>query len=677
MPSGSSLMAVALMLTANTSSASRAINQFATKTQKKIHELSTKAKDLTSAAANNFKNAGIIAAPFIAATKEAINLESKIADVAKVVDVDFGSEAFGKLTQQAIDISNKFGNASTSVAELMAELAAGGVSSDKIGEVAIAANKISFAFDVAAGEAGKSFMIIRNAMNLSLEDTNKVMDAMNATTNKFGGKASELLNFMAQGGASVAQTLKVSGTDIQAFGNAFQVIGKSSGEAATTMDRFQKAILTNANLKKTFDDAGGGARGLLAILEKARRSGDAFSYLNARGVGAYSSNLAQLAANMNSSSGVKSQLKFLSNENNIAGSVNEEAERRMKTTGAQLDILKQKAINASIKLGDTLLPVVSDIARKMQPLINSFVDFVNKNPGVIKAVIGVALALASLRIITGVTQWFSAGMLTVRASILKVGSAFSAVTKLIMANPWMLIIAGIATAVFLIIKHWNKIKDFFSKLWTWVKKIFSTALKVIAALLINFTPAGLIYKHWFKIKAFFSRLWGGVKNVFLTAWEGIKAMLLNFTPVGLIMQHWSKITEFFTNLWAGVKNIFSSAYEWIKNSMVGKLIMKLVGGVKGAVSEVKGAIDYASKNNLSSTVNYVSDKAFGGATAMNMTPQLAPVRAGSRDQFSFAPVINVNGSISGADAQKLNAQMRRDFERQMADYQYNKQRKGF
>ena len=65
-----------------------------------------------------------------------------------------------------------------------------------------------------------------------------------------------------------------------------------------------------------------------------------------------------------------------------------------------------------------------------------------------------------------------------------------------------------------------------------VAAVFRSYIKLITALLIKFTPAGLIYKHWDKIKGWFSSLWGTLKELFNKGLEGIKFLFLNFTPRG-------------------------------------------------------------------------------------------------------------------------------------------------
>ncbi|RLJ31379.1 TP901 family phage tail tape measure protein [Chryseobacterium sp. 7] len=719
--------AVTLLLRADISGAESAIRQLdrsfsgtLSRINAQGQSLINKGKKMQEAGLSNMAGGAAMLAPLGLAVKQAIELESKIADVAKVTNDDFGSKGFTELTNNAIAVSNLYGGAATSVAELMAELAAGGVAKKEIDGVARSASKISFAFDMAAGEAAKGYMVIKNAMGITLKETDAVMDAMNAATNKFGGKASNLVTFMAKGGASVASTLKVSGTHMQAFGNALQVVGQSGEESATIMKRFQKAIIGNKELSAMFVKAGGGAKGLIAILEKAKASGNAFSWLNKRDVGEYSNAVAQLAANMDTATGVRNQLNFLSKNSNVTGSVQNEAQNRLKTTGAQLEILKQQTINAGIKIGGALLPSLMKLAQAAKPLIDNLSKWITENPKLVEGIVKIIAAIAALKIGVGALQFglgstittigkFITGGSKALSAISKfsstigphigktftvvgrvftsigpaaikaamglgkafrvIGIAFSTVSKLLIANPWILALTAIAAAAYLIYKNWDKISTWFSKLWTKVAAVFRSYIKLISALLIKFTPAGLIYKHWDKIKGWFSSLWGTLKELFNKGLEGIQFLFLNFTPQGLIYKHWSPITAFFQKLWDKVKEIFAKAIGWIKNSAIGQLISKILSGLQGAVSSTRSALDYASKNSLDATINHV-----GGTKAL---PQPKSYARNLNSSMSFAPVINISGSMDQITQQKLTAQMRRDFEKQMADYSHGQKRKGF
>ncbi len=704
MPAGTRL-AINLLLTADVSRAEKLIDQFTSKAGKRFAKMNLEATHRIQSGFAKFELGRQLIRPLEGMLTAAVAFEDKMADVAKVTNTDIGTKEFKLLEDSARSVSAHINRSAIEAGELMANLAAGGVAEENLERVAKQAGEIAVAFDVSAGEAGDAYMMIMNAMNLSEKQVSSTMDAMNALTNKFGGKASQLLDFMASGAAGVANTLKVSGENMQAFGNSFLVVGKNSAEAATIMERFQKAIFANSELSKIFTDADGGTAGLVAVLEAAKKSGSAYQWLAQRNLGAYASPLAQLAGNMDSERGLKNQLALLQDPANIEGSAHDEFLNRQKTTLEQFNRMKNTALNLGASLGETLIPALSDLLTKVNPLIERFAEWTKENPKLISGAVQIAaaagvasMAVGALQIafggagrllsqtalffiknkdgISGLSKVLDSNLVTALKSVT---SATLKMTMAALSNPYIVGAVAIAGAAYLIIKNWDKISAWFMKLWDKVKKIFSTAFKIIAALVINFTPAGLIYKHWDTISKWFKDIWDDVKIIFSAAWESIKELFLNYTPLGLVISHWDGIVDAFKDIWERVKDVFNAAGEAIKNSWIGRFASKLIGGVSGAVSSAKDLVSYASDHGLADVVARTGRNPATGFAPLAMPglPQPVPLAASSNDRFSFAPIFNISGSVDQQTANAITAQLRRDFELRLKDYEYNKRRRAF
>lgn len=620
-------------------------------------------------------------APIALATKQAVDLEAAVADIAKVLPntVNVGSREFNRLEKGAQTVGYALGRSSEDAAGLMASLAAGGVAEKALTKTALLAGKIGVAFDVSGLQAGQSFQAIKNAMQLTDDGVMKVMNANNALANSFGSTvdaSARLLQFMQDTGASVAASLHTSGSDIQALENSFMTIGIGSDEATTSIERLSKAILINKKLSATFNHTGGGSKGILAIFEQAKKSGNAVQWLLGHGVGQYSTKIGAVVNAMDSDKGFKRQLAFVNDDKNVTGSVDQEFATKASTKKFQLAQLKVGALNLATTLGSTLIPALTSLMKAAKPMLDTFSKWAQANPKVTGTILKVYAASAALKIGIGALQFGFGGYIKILGNIATNGSraiqvikglpkAFSAVSttfsvvgKFLMANPWMIVIVAIATAAFLIIKYWKPISKFFIKLWDWVKGAFSAAWKWIKRMFLNYTPYGLVIKHWDVISKFFVGLWDKIRGYFVAAWEWIKKMFLNYTPYGLVIKNWSKIVGAFSTIWEKVKQSFQKFIGWFvdKWEWLNKHVFEPIGKVLG----------FGDKNiNVNQTVS---------GSGM---PKLLPVRAGSNDQFHFAPVINVQGSVDGNTANKLSAQMRRDFEKQMQDYQHNKQRRAF
>ncbi|WUI02111.1 hypothetical protein OHR68_09975 [Spirillospora sp. NBC_00431] len=176
----------------------------------------------------------------------------------------------------------------------------------------------------------------------------------------------------------------------------------------------------------------------------------------------------------------------------------------------------------------------------------------------------------------------------------------------VLANwPIVLLVAAVAAAVYLIIKHWDKIVKFFTQtLPHWIKVGLDFVIDLIkkGAKYGFFGPVGLIIAHWDKVKAFFTKtLPSALKKGFDFVVNLIKnAAKFGFLgPIGLIISHWDKISKFFTQtlpraVSSGINNVVGSLRRlpgWVVSAVgnTGKLLVNagksvLIGFWNGMVA---------------------------------------------------------------------------------------------
>ena len=224
------------------------------------------------------------------------------------------------------------------------------------------------------------------------------------------------------------------------------------------------------------------------------------------------------------------------------------------------------------ELGSGLAPILSQVTTfltdNVVPAIRSFFDWVDKLPGPLKGVVlgivGVAAAAGPM-ILVGlkVAKMFGA-----------VGKAFTILSKLLMANPWLLLIAAIIALVIIVVKNWDTIKEVIGKAWQWIKdrtddfirgfkRILGAALDFVKNLFLNWTGPGLLIKHWDKIKAGATAVKDWIVDKFTAVIDWFKGM-----P--------AKVTSAVAGLWSGLRNGFRSTI----NSIIGwwnRLELKLGG----------------------------------------------------------------------------------------------------
>lgn len=360
-------------------------------------------------------------------------------------------------------------------------------------------------------------------------------------------------------------------------------------------------------------------------------------------------------------------------------------EAQSKTLYGQMSTLKDNATMLASKLGTMLIPKVNALFARLGPIIDKMQAWIDKNPvlaeKIMKVVAAVGLGLLAfgglMKVVGGVLSGVSTAMTVFSklGMVIKlVGTIISFVGRIFLMNPIGLIVTGIAVAVFLVIKYWTPIKEFFIRIWAAVKTAFSAAWNWIKNLFLKYTPTGLIFKHWDKIAAFFTGMWNKVKEIFLGHVNWVMGLGGRFFEAG------KNIVKSIAN---GIKSLAMMPVNAIKN-IVGKIRDHLpfspakTGPLKD-IHRIKLIETIAQSINPKPLL-----KAFGGAMQSLYGQMQQPVagRPGAGGgmggmTINFSPTYNLSGSATQADADLLSNKMRKDFEKMMRDFQAQQTRKSF
>lgn len=429
-----------------------------------------------------------ILAPLALATKQAIDFESAMADVAKVANVQIGTAEFEKLGDSAKQLSIDLAVSANDAAELMAGLAQGGVAIQDLDRISQLAGRVGVAFGISAGEAGESFIKTRNALGATIDETEALMDSINLLGNTYAASAPEILKFMSAGGAGISKATNASAEGIAAIGTEFIAIGKSAEESATIMKKFTREALTNKQLKPIFDKAGGGIEGIMAIMQKGYSlTGDEQTKFFSN-FGVYGLDIQAVAQNFE---GLREKVDTATDAQKTLNSVNEEFENRTSTTGFKLEQNMQKLKVAAVDVGNAILPMLNDFLNSAVPLINRLSNWVSENKELIKTGVKVGLVLA------GISFSISAisGVLLTLSKIIKIVQFAQIAWNIAMtANPIGLIIVGIAALIGFIALAINKFESFGS------------------AMLFIMGPIGMIINAFMILKSY----WSSIVDAFKT-----------------------------------------------------------------------------------------------------------------------------------------------------------------
>ncbi len=111
--------------------------------------------------------------------KSAITLESKMADVRKVVDGLDTPDAFKAMTEQVRALSTELPMSADGIAEIVAAGGQAGIARDELMQFATDAVKMGVAFDTTAEESGQMMAQWRTAFNMTQDEVAGLADKIN------------------------------------------------------------------------------------------------------------------------------------------------------------------------------------------------------------------------------------------------------------------------------------------------------------------------------------------------------------------------------------------------------------------------------------------------------------------------------------------------------------------
>ncbi|MEK4789386.1 phage tail protein [Bacillus sp. FSL K6-2971] len=241
-----------------------------------------------------------------------------------------------------------------------------------------------------------------------------------------------------------------------------------------------------------------------------------------------------------------------------------------------------------------LLVGMAPLGKTILENVNSFLKFSNAameaNPIIGQLIAGFLSTIGVVRALTPMIVSFStlfkwqdivAIATKVGSAIKLIGTIFGIVSKVFMANPILLAIAAIGTAVFLVIKYWEPISKFFIDLWNKVTSFTQNAWNGIMTFLKVL---------WSGIKKVASSVWGGIKGFITGVWNGIKKAATTI---------WNGIKAYFTTVFKIYKTIFTTAWNTIK-----KVVTTVWNGLKNTASKVWNGIKSFFSNVLSGIKNF-------------------------------------------------------------------------
>ncbi|EIC0484154.1 phage tail tape measure protein, partial [Salmonella enterica subsp. enterica serovar Bovismorbificans] len=400
--------------------------------------------------------------------KSAIALESKVADVRKVVDGLDTPEAFKAMTEQVRDLSAELPMSAEGIAEIVAAGGQAGIARGELMKFAEDAVKMGVAFDTTAEESGQMMAQWRTAFKMTQDEVAGLADKINYLGNTGPANAKKISDIVTRIGP-LGSVAGVASGEIAAMGATIAGMGVESEVAATGIKNFmlsltaggsatksqKKALrLLRIDPKKLAADMQKDARGaMLHVLESLAKVPEEkqAAVLNAlfgkESLGA----IAPLLTNLDL---LRTNFNRVADAQQYGGSMQKEYAARAATTENQLLLLQNQTKAISSTLGETFLPSVNEGIKAMEPFLEDVRTFVRENPEVVKSIAKVGLTLLSFGVAVGTLSRLT----KIMGSVMKMTPAKGLIT---------LLVGG----AYLIIDNWETVGPVIKNVWVEVDKV--------------------------------------------------------------------------------------------------------------------------------------------------------------------------------------------------------------
>lgn len=554
---------------------------------------------------------GAFAAPFIAGAKAAIEFESAMADVKKVVDFDTPAQ-FKQMGDDVIRMSTRLPMAAKDIAAIVAAGGQSGMARGELTRFAEDAVKMGVAFDSTAEESGSMMAKWRTSFRLTQDQVVSLADKINYLSNNGPATAKQISSIVTRIGP-LGEVAGLASGQIAAMGATLAGMGVQEEVAATGMKNFMLTLTAGSSAtkqqqqvfkalrmdaKKVAVDMQKDAQGtivriLTAIskVDKTKQASVLQTLFGRESIGA-------IAPMLNNLDLLKKNFANVGDETQYAGSMNKEYEARAATTANNIQLLQNRTVALGNAIGAALLPSINGFVGAAGPMITQVASIIEANPWLVKGVLGAALAFGAIRL-----------------AMIGASFAMKALNAVVGMSPLGLVVRGMALAAGFLLANWETVGPWFRDLWGSISQGGDSAWK-------------WIQEVWSTVSGFFGGIWTSLVSGAETAWEGLKGAFLNATPLGLVMKNWEPLVDWFKSLWERVKGYIepiTGGLQWLKEKF---------GGIFG------GGGDKPASAPAQSVASYEAARAIGGAgglAAGGAMQQPAKLDGDLRIRFEGAP----------------------------------------
>lgn len=587
-------------------------------------------------------------------SQAAIDFESSMADVKKVVDFDTPQQ-FKEMGNDILEMTKTIPMAAQDLAQIVAAGGQSGIAREDLTGFAESAAKMGVAFDISAGQAGDMMAKWRTAFKMNQTEVVDLADKINYLGNTTAASAPLISDVVTRIGplgevggvaageiAALGASMVGSGiqSDVAATGLKNMILALTAGESATKsqvgalnelgLSAEDVAQGMQDNAKETILKVLDAIRGL----DKVKQASVLSDLFGKESLGA----IAPLLSNLD---GVQDNLNKVADSSKYAGSMEGEFSARSETTANSLQLAKNNMEAFKIAIGNGLIPA-------MTPMISLLTQGVKWVSGIAQEFPGAASVLGTAAVSIAIFCG-AVGALSTLAGTVQTVATFVQWAKE----------AGLATRI------WTGIQ------WAWNAAMTANPVGVVIMGIAALIAIGyVLYQNWDTISSFAA-----------TMWEGGKQAIADFC--GTISNKVAEVCDWVQGKWQALKDFLSHPIDALVN------YNQSIGSTPDVAANAAGGI-YNQGSFLTTFAEDSPEAAIpidGSRRALGLWQEtgrrlgalnasgIAPQKSGTRSTtINFAPQITIQGNADKSTMESAMKDAMSDLKRMLQDLQRDERR---
>ena len=587
-------------------------------------------------------------------SQAAIDFESSMADVKKVVDFDTPQQ-FKEMGNDILEMTKTIPMAAQDLAQIVAAGGQSGIAREDLTGFAESAAKMGVAFDISAGQAGDMMAKWRTAFKMNQTEVVDLADKINYLGNTTAASAPLISDVVTRIGplgevggvaageiAALGASMVGSGiqSDVAATGLKNMILALTAGESATKsqvgalnelgLSAEDVAQGMQDNAKETILKVLNAIRGL----DKVKQASVLSDLFGKESLGA----IAPLLSNLD---GVQDNLNKVADSSKYAGSMEGEFSARSETTANSLQLAKNNMEAFKIAIGNGLIPA-------MTPMISLLTQGVKWVSGIAQEFPGAASALGTAAVSIAIFCG-AVGALSTLAGTVQTVATFVQWAKE----------AGLATRI------WTGIQ------WVWNAAMTANPVGVVIMGIAALIAIGyVLYQNWDTISSFAA-----------TMWEGGRQAIADFC--GTISNKVAEVCDWVQGKWQALKDFLSHPIDALVN------YNQSIGSAPDVAANATGGI-YNRGSFLTTFAEDSPEAAIpidGSRRALGLWQEtgrrlgalnasgIAPQKSGTRSTtINFAPQITIQGNADKSTMESAMKDAVSDLRRMLKDIQRDERR---